>query len=153
MKITISEALRIKNELSNTIKTLTYQMHSASFGSTHEDGVLISQDTTKFVDAEANLIKGLNLAIELNDTISKFNKESYVDSIIRKMQNAKLLLSVYSSNLNKTKPTTQKRFENLGTLRQSIEIVYAPYISSKEMKEKYQNKKLLSENYKHKLKK
>lgn len=136
MNITITEALRIKNELSNTIKTLTYSTHQSSFGITTEDGTVISQDKDQFADVEASLIKGLGFSEELNNTIAAFNKETLIDVTIRKMQNAKLLLDVYTRNLPKTKPTTQKRFENLGTVRQSIEVIYTPSISGKDMKDK-----------------
>jgi predicted transcriptional regulator len=43
--------------------------------------------------------------------------------------------------LGKTKSTINKRFENLGTVRQSIEVVFSPYISSKDMKEKISKEK------------
>jgi hypothetical protein len=134
MEITLTEALRLKNELSNAIKTLQYSVHQSSFGTTSEDGQVISED--KFTDVEANLRKGLELSELLNSTIAAFNKESGVDSIVRRLQNEKLLLGIYTQNLQKTKPSKSKRFETVGNARQSIEITYTPLISSSEMKNK-----------------
>lgn len=141
MEITLTEALRIKNELSSTIRTLTYNVHQSSFGVTTEDGQITSQDKEPFSTVEAALIKGLAYSEELNNTIAAFNKETLVDATIRKMQNAKLLLDIYNSSLPKTKPTKQKRFENLQTVRQSIEVVYTPSISAKEMKDRIAQQK------------
>lgn len=139
MEITIMEALRIKNEVSNAVKTLQYSIHQSSFGYTTEDGQIVSEDKDKFNDVEASLIKALDLSEELNNKISSFNKDKGVDVIVRKMQNAKLLLGIYTQNLQKTKPTKTKRFETVGNVRQNIEMVYTPYVSSTEMKEKMAN--------------
>ncbi len=147
MELTLTEALRIKNEISNTIKTLTYNIHTSSFGETTEDGEVISEDKEKFYIVETSLLKALKYSEELNNTISSFNKENEVDVIVRKMQNAKLLLDIYTRNLQKTKPNKQKRFENLGTVRKSIEIIYVPDITSKNMKEKMSQQKSLVRDY------
>lgn len=136
MEITLTEALRIKNEISNAIKTLQYGIHSSSFGTTSEDGQVVSEDKDKFNDVEASLIKGLKLSEQLNATISGFNKDAGVDSIVRKLQNEKLLLGIYIQNLQRTKPTKSKRVETVGNTRQTIEMEYTPYVSSKDMKER-----------------
>lgn len=141
MEITLTEALRIKNELSNTIKTLNYSIHQSSFGKTIEDNEVVSQDVETFESVERSLINALNYSEELNSKIAEINKTLGVDSIIRKMQNSKLLLEIYSRNLDKTKPKTQKRFENLGTVRKSVEITYTPAITSKDMKERISSQK------------
>jgi len=147
MEITLTEALRIKNELSNTIKTLNYNIHQSSFGKTTEDGEVVSQDVEKFEIVEASLLRGLGYSEELSSKISAFNKESLVDNIVRKMQNAKLLLDIYTRNLDKTKPKINKRFENLGTVRKSIEMVYTPSISSKDMKARISAQKALVRDF------
>ena len=154
MEITLTEALRIKNELSNTIKTLNYGIHQSSLGDTIEDGQTTSaEDKEKFSDVETRLIKALNYSEELNNSISSFNRTNEVDVLVRKMQNAKLLLEIYTRSLPRTKPNKQKRFENLGTVRQSIEIVYNPFISSKEMKEKISSQKALTRDFQSKIEK
>jgi hypothetical protein len=147
MVITLTEALRIKNELSNIIKTLNYGVHQSSFGKTVEDGEVVSQDVEKFENVEASLIRALGYSEELNGQISDFNRVSAVDVTVRKMQNAKLLLDIYTRNLDKTKPKTNKRFENLGTVRKSIEIVYTPTVTAKSMKDRISSQKSLIRNF------
>lgn len=148
MEITITEALRIKNEISNTIKTLQYSINNSSFGETTEDGEITSrEDVDKFIKVEESLIKALNYSEELNNILSSFNKEFSVDVIVRKMQNAKLLLDVYNRNLPKTKANKVKKFENLGTVRQTILVEYTPFISSSEMKIRISEQKSLSRQF------
>ena len=72
MKITVTEALRLKNEVSNVIKTLNYSIHQSSFGETTEDDEIISQDKDKFQEVETALILGLSYSEELNNSLSKF---------------------------------------------------------------------------------
>lgn len=153
MDITITEALRIKNELSNTIKTLNYNIHQSSFGKTTEDGEVISQDVEKFENVEASLIRALGYSEELNGKISEFNRTTGVDTIVRKMQNSKLLLDVYTRNLEKTKGKTNKRFENLSTVRKSIEIVYTPTVTAKSMKDRISTQKSKIRDYQSKIEK
>lgn len=144
MEITITEGLRLKNELSATIKNLTYKTYSASFGVTLEDNEITSKDADLFTDVENTLIKALEYSEELNNKLASFNKESGVDSVVRKMQNAKLLLNIYTSSLPKTKPSKQKKFENLGTVRKSVEIEFKPSITSSEIKEKISAQKVIT---------
>lgn len=141
MDITLTEGLRIKNELSNIIKTINYKIHQSSFGKIVEDEEIVSQDVETFETVENSLIKALSFSEELNNKISMFNRTSGVDVIVRKMQNAKLLLDIYSRNLDKTKPKKNKRFENLGTVRKSIETVYTPFITAKDMKARISHQK------------
>jgi len=153
MEITLTEALRIKNELSNTIKTLNYGVHQSSFGKTVEDGEVVSQDVEKFENVEASLIRALGYSEELNGRISEFNRTSAVDVTVRKMQNAKLLLEIYTRSLDKTKPKTNKRFENLGTVRKSMEIVYTPTVTAKAMKDRISTQKSLIRDFQSKVEK
>ena len=141
MEITITEGLRLKNELSSTIKNLTYKTYSASFGVTLEDNEITSKDVELFNDVEETLIKALSYSEELNNKLAAFNKETLVDALVRKMQNSKLLLNIYTSSLPKTKPTKQKKFENLGTVRKSVEIEFKPTVTSTVIKEKISEQK------------
>ncbi len=147
MELTLTEALRIKNEISTTIKTLQYKALTASFGVTLEDGEIISKDADLFENVESSLIRALGYSEEINYKLSKFNRESSVDNIIRKMQNSKLLLGIYNTSLPKTKPTKQKKFENLNTVRKSVEIEYKPSVSSRVIKEKISEHKGLIRSY------
>lgn len=151
MEITVTEALRIKNEISAAVDKLKYNINNASFGVTTEDGEVISDEKEKFGEVEEKLIKALTLSEEINSVIAAFNQSSEVPNTVRKMQNAKLLMEVYSRNLQKTKPNKSKRFENLSTVRKSIETVYTPSVSGKELKNRISSQKTLVRNFQSKI--
>lgn len=146
MEITVTEGLRIKNEISAAVDKLKYNINNASFGITTEDGEIVSDEKEKFQEVDEKLIKALSLSEEINDVLSQFNQSNGVPNTVRKMQNAKLLLDTYTRNLQKTKPNKSKRFENLNTVRKSVETVYTPSISGKEMKNRISAQKQMVRN-------
>jgi len=149
MEITVTEALRLKNEISSSVKKLQYNLnHNTSMGKTTEDDEDVTQDQEKFAYVEESLIKALSISEEINHKIASFNREFNVDSTVRKLQNAKLLLQIYNSVLQKSKPSKSTRFENLGNgTRKSITVVYTPEVTSKEVKEKISHIKTAIRNF------
>lgn len=143
MKITITEALRLKGDLSKIVNSLKSKIRYSSFGDNFEDGQKTSKDEDKFNDVEKLLINSLNYSEELNNALSDYNKDKEVDKLVRKMQNEKLLLEIYESSLSKTKATNQTTFVNLGTTRQSVEHKFIPTITLKEIKSKISKSKSL----------
>ena len=143
MEISLTEALRLKNEISSSVKTLQHGVnYNVSYGTTTEDEENITEDKETFSAIEENLIKALSYSEEINQKIASFNRESNVDSIVRKLQNHKLLLQVYNSVLPRCKPSKSTRFENLGNgTRKAIKISFEPHMSSKEVKDKISSTK------------
>lgn len=139
MKITISEALRLKNELSKTVQSIQYETHRAPLGLTKEDEQVISDesDNKKFEECVSRLEKALGFSEEINSRIAAFNKANQVDDKVRSMQNNKLMLSVFETALARTKPTKTTKFENLGNgTRKSIKVEYIPAVTSSSVKSK-----------------
>lgn len=138
MKITVSEALRLKNELSQTVKTLQYKTHSAPLGITKEDSQVINDegDSKKFAEAVDRLTKALKFSEEINSKIASFNKEHSIDNKVRSMQNDKLLLSVYENALPRTKATKTTKFETVLGNRKAVVVEYSPAITSTDVKSK-----------------
>jgi len=139
MKITVSEALRLKNELSKTIQTVQYETHRAPLGITKEDNQALNDeaDGKKFTETVTRLEKALAYSEELNSKIALFNKENKIDDKVRKMQNDKLMLGIFQNALNRTKATKTTKFENLGNgTRKAIVVEYTPTITATEVKGK-----------------
>jgi hypothetical protein len=139
MTITVSEALRLKNEISKTIQALHSETHRAPLGLTKEDNEVVTDeaDSKKFGDAIFRLEKALLFSEEINSVISSFNKTNKIDDKVRSMHNQKLLLSVFENALGRTKPTKTTKFENLGNgVRKSIKVEYVPMLTSTEVKSK-----------------
>lgn len=139
MQITVSEALRLKNDLAKTIQAVQSETYRAPLGLTKEDDQVISDeaDGKKFEDAVARLQKSLRFSEELNSKIAAFNKTHQVDDKVRTMQNDKLLMSIFENALARTKPHKTTKFENLGNgTRKSIKVEYVPSVTSSEVKSK-----------------
>ncbi|SRR3989304_89767 len=139
MNITVSEALRLKNEISKSVQSIQSETFRAPLGSTKEDDQVITDeaDIKKFGEAVSRLEKALGFSEEINSKISSFNKENQVDNKVRSMHNNKLLLSIYENALARTKPTKTTKFENLGNgTRKSIKVEYIPAVTSTEVKSK-----------------
>lgn len=139
MKITVSEALRLKNEISKSVQSIHSETHRAPLGLLKEDDQVISDesDSKKFEESVARLEKALGFSEEINSKIASFNKLNQVDDKVRSMQNNKLLLSVFEHALTRTKATKTTKFENLGNgTRKSIKVEYVPAVTSTDVKSK-----------------
>jgi hypothetical protein len=139
MEITVSEALRLKNEISKSVQSIQSETHRAPLGLIKEDDQIISDesDGKKFEESVFRLEKALKFSEEINSKIAGFNKANKVDDKVRSMQNNKLLLSIFEHALARTKPTKTTKFENLGNgTRKSIKVEYVPAVTSTEVKSK-----------------
>ena len=135
MKITVTEALRLKNEISGIVNTLNYATNSAQLGVVKEDGEAISEDKESFTTVFERFKKALGYSEEINNKLSNFNRETGIDVKVRAMHNEKLKLQILTSALPKTKPSSTTKFENLGGgKRQSVKVTYTPTINSNEVK-------------------
>jgi len=139
MKITVSEALRLKNELAKTVQAIHSETYRAPLGITKEDGQSLTdeKDGQKFNEAVDRLSKALSFSEEINSKIAQFNKENKIDDKVRSMQNDKLLLGVFEGSLVRTKAAKSTKFENLGNgTRKAIVVEYVPTVTSSEVKSK-----------------
>ena len=135
MKITVTEALRLKNEIAGIVNTLNYASNTAQFGAVKEDEIVVSEDKDSFTQVFGRFNKALAYSAEINNTLANFNRETSIDAKVREMHNEKLRFQILSSALPKTKPSSTTRFENLGNgQRKAIKVTYTPTINSNEVK-------------------
>lgn len=135
MKISVTEALRLKNEISKLVQNLQYKLHACVIGTNYEDDVEVSAKEYLFGDINSSLVKALKFSEEINDVLSGFNRDNKVDCIVRKLHNAKLLSDAYERLLPNTKEKKFSRWENLGDgQRKQVNIKYVPMVTSSEMK-------------------
>lgn len=135
MKITVSEALRLKNEIAQVVNHYNSTIRYATLGYTTENNEkTFENDDKKYSVVLKNLIKTFEYSEEINNVIARFNSDNKVDSKVRALNNAKVLTEIYKNALPKTKPTKSTRFETVGNGRQKIEIAYVPEITSSEIK-------------------
>jgi len=138
MKITVSESLRLKNELKQQINTVQYETRNSPLGLNYENGVLTSDEENgnKFKQNISRLEKLLSFSHEINSKISNFNRENGVDDKVREMKNYQMLLEIYNGILQKTKPTKTVNFQTVGNERKQVTVEYKPTLTGAEVKEK-----------------
>lgn len=141
MIITLTEALRLKNEVSNLIKTLHYRLNTSSHGTLTENDVDVTREEFSYPEVEQSLLNALSISEQLNEAISSANARLHVGDYVRKLQNAKLLHGVYLNSLSKSKASVNKRFETVGNTRETITVKFTPYVTSVAMKEKISTQK------------
>jgi hypothetical protein len=138
MKITITEALRLKNEISTIVRSLEGSARNKIImGKTIEDGVV----STEGVGYDFSLvITKLELALiyseEINNKLAAFNKENKIDCEVRKMQNHKLLHKLFTDLLPQSKPNVRNSWITVHNERKKVVLEYQPLVSSKEIKNK-----------------
>jgi hypothetical protein len=138
MKIHITEALRLKNEISALIRTLEYQAKSnIIMGKTYEDNILASEGEGLDFDLTIEkLEKALQFSEEINNKLADFNRINGIDALIRKMNNYKMLKSVYESSLSKSKATKTTTWVIVGDTRKQVVREYRPLHNSTQIKDK-----------------
>ena len=138
MKIQITEALRLKNEISNNVRDLEFNAkNNIIVGNIYEDGVLSTDgEGLAYKDTIEKLELALKFSEEINGKLADFNRLNNVDDFIRQKQNLKMLKEVYENILPKTKPTTSNSWVILGDTRKQVLTEYRPLLQSKEVKEK-----------------
>lgn len=138
MEVTITEALRFKNEIAAMIRKLESSIRYPSqitFGTKTENGVVVSDSKSiPFNTALDNLSKMLNYSEEINNALANFNRTSGVDALVRKQNNLKLKYNVCEAIIPQTKPTKTKKFETVGNKREEIETEFIPSVNGSDIK-------------------
>jgi hypothetical protein len=137
MKITVSEGLRLKNELKNLVNKIHYETKASPLGVNVENGVVTSneEESGKFKENLNRLEKSLGYSFEINSKLSDYNRKTNIDDKVREMQNVKLLLTVYENALPRTKSSKTTRFETVGNERKQVVVEYKPTLTGTEVKE------------------
>lgn len=135
MEITVSEALRLKNEIGQCVNTLNHGANYSSLGITKENGEEVSSGKeNKFLDVLGKLKTALSYSEEINNKVASFNKDNGVDSKVRSMHNSKLLTNVFTNALPKSKSSKSARFETVGNDRKKVTIEFFPDVTGTEIK-------------------
>ena len=135
MQVTITEALRIKNEVSTIIGQLQSHIGSVNFGKIMDGGKEICNENVSFPEYLIQLNKALSISQEINDGLAEFNVESGISSLVRQKSNCELLIRVYESAISMIRQPVSRRHEIVGAVRMEIETVFTPFLTKKEIKE------------------
>jgi len=135
MQVTITEALRIKNEVSTIVGQLQNGLGSVNYGKVVDGGKEVFYENTTFPTYLTQLNKILAISQEINDKLSKFNVESGISSLVRQKANCELLIRVYETAISSIRQPVSRRYEIVGAVRMEIETTFTPFLSKKDIKE------------------
>ena len=145
MEITLTELMRIKKELNNTIAQFKNQISfKRRLGVTTEDGVCV--DTSPEVNTIEQLSKlkaQMGMLCNISAIIDNINYKNNINDLIRYKSNLEYernFLNTYMELFSHR--TTQKRVtgDTAGTIRIAT-VEYTPFITKKEAKERVKNLK------------
>lgn len=136
MKVTVTEAMRIKNEVSMAIGNLQRYVGAINYGTMVDGGKEVVNTNASIVDYMKELQRKLIISLEVNDKLSRFNVESGISSLVRQKANNELLIKTYEQVLSMlNRQPVSRRYEVVGNNRIEIETLFTPFVSKKEVKE------------------
>ena len=135
MKITVTEAMRLKNEISQEIGRLQYTSRGVSYGTSTENDLRVDeQNETTIVQHMERSKKLLEISYEINCTLDKFNKEHGISLMVRQMKNNQFLLSMYDSALNNAVAKDVSRREKMDNKFVTVVTRFQPYLTKTEIR-------------------
>jgi hypothetical protein len=136
MEVTVSEAMRLRKEISTAINQATSSVSRSAFGQHFEEGVLVSdEEQDKFQDVIEKFQQLLRMSWTLNNILDAFNVRSGVTSQVRARNNRQLLMGIYQNALMQSRPSKKKEREVLDSEIKQVEREYKPFQTKAELKQ------------------
>jgi len=133
MKITVTEALSLKNELKQKVQQAIYDMNSSLFVTTTQNGVNVTSTGMTYEENFARLKKVLDNSQELNDAISQFNMESKVSNYVREQKNLLVLIAQIQNAIKKSVAGSVTSMQVVGAERIPVTTTSTPIVSAAEL--------------------
>ena len=135
MKLTIVDAMRLRNEL----KALVVGRYGAQilYGATKVDDVNMptSGQVILFDEHLKKRVAVFQMLEELNARLTEHNQAKGIYKIVEALQNKKDILQVVNTAIPSSKPSTSYQFVNVGNERKKIEYVFTPFTAASVLKE------------------
>ena len=129
MKLTVTEAMRLKSDISQEIGKLQYTSRGLSYGTHTENDLRVDDESqTTIVQHMKRTENLLSISYEINSTLDKFNKENDISLMVRQMKNNQFMLSMYDSALNNAVAKDVSRREKLDNKFVTVVTKFEPYL-------------------------
>ncbi len=135
MKLTVTEAMRLKSEISEQIGNLLFTRRGVSYGTSTENDVRVDDESeTTIVQHMERSHKLLAISYEINNVLDIFNKDNGISLKVRKMKNNQLMLSMYESALTNAVAKDVSRREKLDNKFVTVVTKFEPYLRKNEIR-------------------
>lgn len=136
MKVTVTEALRIKNLVSQKVQVIQTQFRNVQHGiTTEENGTVVGQSDgvklTNYLDALRAIYR---ISEQINSLLSRFNVETGIADNVRAKANLLTIQNYLEQSIEvcATKKTTS--YVNLGQQRVAVTQIFSPFTTKAELK-------------------
>jgi hypothetical protein len=136
MKVTVNEAMRIKNEMDVAFNSTACFRDTVAYGTISENGVQISgNDTTiNFDDFLKKFKKILEMKQGINSALATFNVKSGISDLVRKKNDLVSLKEILDRALKQIGPEKVNNYVNVGNERKLVERTLVPFVSKGQIK-------------------
>ncbi len=135
MKVTVNEAMRIKNEIDAAFNSTNYFQEKIAYGIVSENGVVISEtNATNFNDFLDKLKRIITIKQEINSILAKYNVRSGISDLVRRKQSLVHLKEVLDNAIKNIGPEKSNAYVNVGNERKLVERTFSPFVSKEHIK-------------------
>jgi len=111
-KIQVTEALRLKKEISNYFSRVAGSVRNkVYYGTTYIDNIKQNELLTNRISSSdyiVHLETLLNLSEEINDKLSNFNRVTKIDSLVRRKSNVQFQIDTLSIIIDSSSPSEKE---------------------------------------------
>lgn len=136
MKTTVTEALRIQNEISEMIRTAMGKERYLQYGVTYQDDTVIEERGSRETLPEylEKIQKFFGLSQQIHSILAKFAVDSGVSDKVRERENLKSVQRTLESALIAMPTETLTQFEVVGNQRVKVVTEFKPFVTKKDLK-------------------
>lgn len=148
MKVTVTEALRIKKEIASKVSETQSAASLIKWATSEENGkpTGMIEGAITFEEFTAAINKLFAMSETINSVLAKFNVESGISDAVRKKANFEYLIQVYRMALSNSEPKNNVAYQVVGNNRVAVNVVWKPILNKSKLKESINEiKKLIRE--------
>ena len=144
--MTVTEAIRLRNKITIALRSYEYGYSSdISYGEMWEDSKRVDDvQKRKINDLINSLERVLDVELQINQAIDRYNKDNGISEKIRIMKKNDRLIAIYNETLKKSIPSEKNKTEKLDSKMVTVKVTFIPFMSKGDIKENI--KKLKAEN-------
>jgi hypothetical protein len=137
MNVTVTEAMRVKNQVSQKVQEIQSQAHQVQYGVMKEgDAIIGEQDTKKFEDFLQALNGIYSISEKINSILARFNVESGIADAVRQKANLTSIQNYLESAIAQSATRKSTGWQMVGTQRTAVTQIFTPYMTKSELKAK-----------------
>lgn len=134
MKITVTEALRLKNQIATVVGQVMHE--NTSYGLTTVDSVVTETGEQLTIMAHLDrLNKVFAISQAVNSALAAFNVTSKISDNVRRKSNIAFLVQVLENTMRMSDEKSSQHHENVGDTRVVVKTAFKPYLTKTAIKD------------------